>query len=139
MAEENNPFAKPLPQITPTTEPYWRGLREEVVRLQYCSCCSKHIFYPRTHCPACLSQELEWREVSGEGSLHTYTVTSQPTAPHFADEVPQLLAMVDLDVGVRMTSTLKNVEPESIKVGMRLKPFFDHQNEDITLLRFEPA
>ena len=32
MAEENNPFAKPLPQITPTTEPYWRGLREEVVK-----------------------------------------------------------------------------------------------------------
>lgn len=50
-----------------------------------------------------------------------------------------MLVMVDLDVGVRMTSTLTNVEPENIKVGMRVKPFFDPRSEDITLLRFQPA
>lgn len=139
MAEPSNPFVKPLPLVTPTTKPYWDGLNEGVVKLQYCGVCNCYIFYPRSHCPRCLNQQLDWREVSGEGTLHTFTVTSQPTAPHFADEVPQMLAMVDLDVGVRMTSTLKNVEPENIKVGMRVKPFFDPLSEDITLLRFQPA
>ena len=139
MVAIENPFTKPLPQVTPTTQPYWDALKEEIVKIQYCESCGTHIFYPRSHCPSCLSPKLDWREISGKGTLHTFTVTSQPTAPHFADEVPQLLAMVDLDVGVRMTSTLKNVEPSEIKVGMSLKPYFDHMKEGITLLRFQPA
>lgn len=139
MAEPSNPFEKPLPLVTPTTKPYWDGLNEGIVKLQYCGSCDKHIFYPRSHCPTCLTQQLDWKEISGEGTLHTFTITSQPTAPHFADEVPQMLAMVDLDVGVRMTSTLTNVEPENIKVGMRVKPFFDTLSDDVTLLRFQPA
>lgn len=139
MAETSELFAKPLPLITPTTKPFWDGLREEVINLQFCSSCDRHIFYPRSHCPSCLTPEIDWQPISGEGTLHTFTITSQPTAPHFADEVPQMLAMVDLDAGIRMTSTLANVSRENIKVGMRLQPFFDHVNEVVTLLRFQPA
>jgi hypothetical protein len=86
-----------------------------------------------------LSDLLIWREVSGQGVLYTYTLARQPTAPHFADETPQQLAVVELDEGVRMTSTLVNVEPSDIVIGMRLQPYFDQVTDAVTLLRYQPG
>jgi len=53
--------------------------------------------------------------------------------------VPQHLAVVELEEGVRVTSTLVNVADEDICIGMPLKPVFDRVSDEATLLRFEPA
>ena len=129
-------FEKPLPLRSPAAIPFWNGLQTESVRLQQCDDCSRWVFYPRNHCPKCLGSSLTWREVSGEGVLYSYTVARQPTAPHFADEVPQLLAIVELKEGVRMTSTIVNVDVDDLQVGMPLEPYFDHVTNEVTLLRF---
>ena len=75
--------------------------------------------------------------------MYTFTVAEQPTAPPFADEVPQLLAIVELTEGVRMSTTLVDVDPGAIRIGMPVAPVFDHGDADdhggITLLRFRPA
>lgn len=130
---------KPLPVPTPVTRPFWDGLAERRIRIQRCLDCERWVFYPRSHCSHCLSERLEWREVSGAATLYTFTVTRQPTAPFFADEVPQRLAVVQLDEGVRMTSTLVGVADADIRIGMRLKPVFDVVSADVTMLRFAPA
>ena len=132
-------FEKPLPLATPTSAPFWNGLKDGVVRLQRCGTCQSWVFYPRNRCPVCLSDALQWRDVSGRGTLYTYTIARQPTSPHFADEVPQLLAVVELDEGVRVTTTLVNIAPDAIKIGMRVKPYFDHISDDVTLLRYQAA
>lgn len=130
---------KPLPQPTPVSRPFWDGLKEGKVRIQHCAECGAWVFYPRSRCHRCLSERLEWRTVSGAGSLYTFTIARQPTSPHFVDEVPQLLAVVELDEGVRLTSTLVNVAEQDIRIGMRLAPVFDAVDDQVTLLRFEPA
>jgi uncharacterized OB-fold protein len=130
---------KPLPSPTPITRPFWNGLAEGRIRIQRCLDCDRWVFYPRSHCSHCLSDRLEWREVSGAATLHTFTITHQPTAPFFADEVPQRIAVVELDEGVRMTSTLVNVADADIRIGMRLRPVFDRVSADVTMLRFAPA
>jgi uncharacterized OB-fold protein len=132
-------FDKPLPTPTPTSAPFWEGLAHGTVKLQRCADCGAWVFYPRNRCPGCLSDSLTWHEVPGTGSLYTFTIARQPTAPHFSDEVPQRLAVVELDEGVRMTSTLVNVTDEQIEIGMRLRPYFDRVTDDVTLLRFQPA
>lgn len=132
-------LSPPIPVPTPTSQPFWDGLKSRQVRLQRCDDCDTWIYYPRTRCSACLSEALSWHDVSGEGVIYTYTVTHQPTSPHFADELPQRLAVVELDEGVRLTSTLTNVEDVEIAVGMRVRPVFDDVSDDVTLLRFEPA
>jgi uncharacterized OB-fold protein len=130
---------KPLPVPTPTSAPYWDGLKDGIVKLQQCRDCAMWVFYPRSRCPSCLSDALEWREVSGRGTLYTFTIARQPTSPHFASEVPQRLAVVELDEGVRLTTTLVNVADVDIRIGMRVKPYFDPVADDITLLRYQPA
>lgn len=132
-------FDPPLPLPTPVTQPFWDGLREGKVRLQRCGDCDAWVFYPRSRCHHCLSERLEWQDVSGAGSLYTYTIARQPTSPHFADQVPQHLAVVELEEGVRLTSTLVNVADDDIRVGMRLKPVFDRVSDEVTLLRYEPV
>lgn len=132
-------FPKPLPVPTPVSEPYWQGLNDGRIRLQRCDDCAGWVFYPRNRCPHCLSDALTWHEVSGAATLYTFTIARQPTAPHFADEVPQRLAVVELAEGVRLTSTLVNVQDGDIAVGMRLQPVFDKVADGVTLLRFEPA
>ncbi len=132
--------AKPLPTPTPTSQPFWDALRAHEVRIQRCTACGKYVFYPRANCPFCLSHDLEWQRVSGNGTVYTFTVARRPTAPPFADEVPQKIAVVELEEGPRLTTTLVNVEPEAIKIGMAVKPVFDDiPGTEVTLLRYEPA
>jgi hypothetical protein len=132
-------FDKPLPTPTPTTAPFWAGLNDGVTRLQRCGACNGWIYYPRSRCPHCLSDALSWHEVAGTGRLYTYTIARQPTAPHFADEVPQRLAVVELDEGVRLTTTLVDVADADIRIGMRVRPYFDRVSDEMTLLRYQPA
>ena len=129
---------KPLPVPTPQTQPFWDALAESRVELQYCTDCAKYIYYPRTHCPGCLTRDLEWREVSGNGVVHTYTIARRPTAPPWSEDLPQLIAVVELDEGPRLTTELVNVEPDAIEVGMRVQPVFQAVGE-ATLLLYEPA
>jgi uncharacterized OB-fold protein len=129
---------KPRPEPTPVSQPFWDALRDERVEVQRCDACGRWVYYPRARCPSCLSDRLTWTAVDGLGTVYTFTVAEQATAPPFADEVPQLLAVVELTEGVRLSTTLVDVDPAAIAVGMAVTPVFDHGDDGITLLRFRP-
>jgi len=129
---------KPLPHPTHISAPYWDGLRAHEVRIQRCD--QGHwFFFPRMHCPVCGSRHVEWQRVSGEGTLYTFTVARVPTLPEFTDEMPQLLAVVELDEGARINTTIVGVAPEALRVGERVRPVFDDRPGEVTLLRFTPV
>lgn len=130
---------KPLPHPTEITQPFWDGLKAHQVRLQQCEDHGHWLFFPRKHCPVCGSHKLAWRQVSGEGKLYTFTVGRVPTLPEFTDEMPQLLAVVELDEGVHMNTTLVGVDPAQIRIGQRLRPVFDDRPGEVTLLRYTPV
>ncbi|MGV8805928.1 MAG: bifunctional OB-fold nucleic acid binding domain-containing protein/MaoC family dehydratase [Polaromonas sp.] len=129
---------KPLPQPTPISAPFWDGLKAHEVRLQQCEH-GHWLFFPRMHCPTCGSRQLTWKTVSGEGTLYTFTVARVPTLPEFSDEMPQLLAVVELQQGVHINTTMVGVQPEDLRVGQRVRPVFDERPGSVTLLRFTPA
>ena len=116
---------KPLPHITPKTRPFWDALKAHRVDIQRCDDCQHWIFFPRLHCPRCFSHSLTWRTVSGEGELLTYTLSRVPTLPELADEMPQKLAVIRLDEGPHLNTTLVGLEEDEIIVGMRVSPVFD--------------
>jgi uncharacterized OB-fold protein len=132
------PMPKPRPLPTPVSQPFWDALRDERVVLQRCDACDRWVYYPRARCPGCLSDQLTWTTVGGLGTVYTFTVAEQPTAPPFADEVPQLLAVVELTEGVRVSTTLVDVDRDALAVGLPVEPVFDHGDDGLTLLRFRP-
>lgn len=125
---------KPMPLVTAISAPFWDGLKAGKILLQQCNSCQQWTFYPRRHCSHCLSHELSWREVDGRGTLYTYTVARVPTLPEFAGPEPQILAVVELEQGVRLNTTLVGLQPEALKVGMALKPVRARVKEDGTVL-----
>src|SRR6195952_1634153 len=131
---------KPMPIPTPITQPFWDALREHTIRIQYSSSTGRYVFYPRVLAPGTLADDLEWREISGAASLYTFTVSYRPVSPHFVDDVPQILAVVQWDEGPRFSTEIVNAEPEAIRVGMRVQPVFtDYPDDGVTMLRYEPA
>ena len=129
----------PRPVPIDVTRPFWDGLAVDEVRLQKCRACGAWVFYPRPRCSTCLSDALDWHTVSGRGTVYTYTVARQATHPAFAGQVPQLLAIVELAEGVRLTTTLVGIASADLRIGLPVTPVFDHGSDGITLLRFQPA
>jgi acyl dehydratase/uncharacterized OB-fold protein len=115
---------KPMPLATEISAPFWEGLKARNLLVQQCNACEQWLFYPRRHCPACLAHDLSWRAVEGGATLYSYTVTRIATLPDFADEMPQKLAVVELDQGVRINTNLVGLGEDEIHIGMRLQPVF---------------
>ena len=129
-----------MPIPTPTAKPFWDGLAEHRIRIQYSPSSDRYVFYPRVLAPGTLADDLHWREISGAASLYTFTVAYRPVAPHFAGDVPQILAVVQWDEGPRFSTEIVNADPADVHVGMRLRPvFFDYPEDRVTMLRYEPA
>ena len=132
-------LSKPRPRPTPTSQPFWAALRAERVDIQRCDECGHWVHYPRSRCPHCLSDRLAWHTVSGAGVVYSFSVARQATAPPFEDEVPQIITVVELAEGVRLSTTLAEVDPADVRIGMAVEPVFDHRPDGITLLRYRPS
>jgi len=125
---------RPIPLPTSLSAPFWEGLKDGKVMLQRCDDCGQWTFYPRRHCRHCLSHALHWEAVSGHGHVYAFTVAHVPTLPEFAGPVPQILAVVELEQGERINTTLIGLEPDHIQVGMAVKPVFARVNDEGTVL-----
>ncbi len=136
MAEQE--YRKPLPEPNETTRPFWEGTRAHQLRLQRCRDCRKHIFYPRAVCPFCLSEHLEWVTASGRARVYSYTVVRRAMHPGFREDVPYVLAIVELEEGPRLTTNIVGVAPEEVRVDMPVRAAYDDVTPDLTLLKFEP-
>jgi uncharacterized OB-fold protein len=136
-AEKEAP-ARPLPQPTRISAPFWRAAAEGRLLLQFCRPCRSFIYYPRPFCPSCWREDLEWREASGRGRVYTYTVVRRAATPAFADKVPYVLAIVELEEGPRMVTNIVGCRPEEVRVGMPVRAVFEKFSEDVGLVYFRP-
>ena len=131
---------RPLPVPTPTSQPYWDALRRHRLVLQHSSSTGQWVYYPRHLAPSTLADDLEWREVAGSGVVYTFTVARRATAPAWQGAEPQIIAVVELDEGPKVTTELTGIVPDAIRIGMRVNAVFDDvPGSDVTLLRFALA
>jgi uncharacterized OB-fold protein len=134
-------YSKPLPRpLSPeVTRPFWEAAKRHELVIPRCTICDHLFFYPRSECPRCLSNHLEWMQVSGRGRLHTYTVVYQPANAAFRDDTPYIYAVVQLDEGPRMVSNVVQCEIDAVRVDMPLEAIFDDVTPEWTLVKFKPA
>jgi uncharacterized OB-fold protein len=106
-----------FPEPDAVSRPFWDGIAEGVLRVQRCQACGRHVFFPRAVCPHCTAGELAWIEAAGRGRVHSFTVVHRAPAELRA-EVPYVVALVDLDEGVRLMTRLVDVAPADVRVDM---------------------
>lgn len=110
--------ARPDPVETPDTAFFWAAAaRGELVALG-CSDCGELSHPPRPMCPRCHSTRRAERKLSGRGRVLSWTVPRHPAPLGFAE--PPIVALVDLDEGIRLVSNLVGVVPEAIEPRMRV-------------------
>lgn len=125
------------PQPYSFSRPFWEATRQKKLLIQYCRATGKPQFYPRPTSIFTGKRALEWREVSGEGSLYTYTIANRGPGP-FRGYEPYVIANVELDAGVNIIGNLIHCEPDQIVIGMRLRPYWAPLSGGMHLLMFEP-
>jgi uncharacterized OB-fold protein len=130
---------KPLPRPGVESAPYWEGLNEGEIRLQRCDACSRVQFYPRSGCRYCGSTSLTWEAMSGHADVYTYTVVHRAPFEAFKEDVPYVIAVVELAEGPRLVTNVVGCPVDDVHIGMRVRPVFDRAGDDVTILRFTPA
>src|SRR2546429_9089228 len=130
-------MAAQFPAIQQDNEsrPYWEGLARGELRIQRCDVCSQAVFYPRSLCPHCHSQKLSWIVATGKGTIYSYTVAHQAYGV-FAQDIPFVVAIVELEEGVRMMTRIIDALRERIAIGLAVQVTFEKVGEDLTLPYF---
>lgn len=131
-------YKKPLPTPTAESREFWKGCRRQELVIQRCGKCATLRHYPRPMCPHCNSTETEYVRVSGRGKLYTWTVVYHPVHPAFA-EVPYIVAIVELEEGIRLVTNIIGCPPEKLYAEMPVEVVFDVVNEDSALPKFTPS
>ena len=100
-----------IPTPTPDTMPFWAAAKQGRLVIQHCRPCARAYFYPRDNCPRCGGTEVEWRDTAGHGRLLSYVINHRPFPPVDPPE-PQVIALVELDEGVRLLTSIVDAPPD---------------------------
>jgi uncharacterized OB-fold protein len=130
---------RPLPEITPLTEPFWRGAKQRRLMIQHCSDCADYRFPPEIFCLACGSQNSEWVPASGRATLYSWTVGYPPMLPYFMERAPWPVAVVQLEEGPRMVTNIVDAAGDEYEIGMPLAVEFEDIDDEVTLPVFRRA
>ncbi len=107
----------PTPDVDGEWKPFWDATARGELLIQECASCRERQFYPRAICTHC-GGEPRWLTASGRGTIYTFSIIQQNLVPPFEEMSPYVLAMIDLDEGVRMMSNITDCALEDIEIGL---------------------
>lgn len=113
MAGENAQREIMAPVPSPETEQFWQAAREGRLLVAHCRSCGRNHYYPRSICPHCFSDETEWKDAEGTGTIYAFSVMRR--AP-----VPYAVAYVELAEGPRMLGNIVNCDLERLSIGQKV-------------------
>jgi len=126
------------PTVTPETKPFWDATAENRLVLPKCTSCQTVIWYPRTFCPECHTEGVEWIDASGKGTVYSFAITMRGDGP-WREVAPYVLAYVELDEGPRLLTNIVDCEPSEVSVGQRVEVVFHATDKGTAVPRFRPA
>ena len=125
--------ARPAPEPTIDSRPYWDGLKERRLLIQQCGDCGALRHYPRPMCAACHSLEVRWIEASRQGRLYSWTEVHHPFVPGFRDEIPYVMATVELEEGVRLQCQMLDAASAGLKLDLPVEIVFREVQDGLVL------
>lgn len=129
---------KLIPEPNEVTQLYWEGTAEGELRVKHCPSCEALFRFNHAWCPECGNAELDWRKTSGRGVVTNFTIIHVPPYEAYADEVPYVLALIELEEGVRVMMNVIDCDPASVHIGMKVALTFETRG-DVQLPQFRPA
>ncbi|UCD72725.1 MAG: Zn-ribbon domain-containing OB-fold protein [Candidatus Bathyarchaeota archaeon] len=110
---------------------HWRKYKERYLLLgMKCDTCGNIRFPLGNVCPNCRrAGKIKPIQLSGKGKVYSYTVIR--SAPEgFEVFTPYVIAVVELEEGVRITSQVVDCKPEDVQIGMPVEVCFRKIREE---------
>lgn len=133
--------SRPKPNIDLDNKPFWDAVKERKFMLMKCKECGEWYWpaaYCRKHSNQPFYQSLEWKEASGLGTVFVHNIHYKALHPAFADEIPYVFALIELDEGPMFGTNIVGCKPEDVRIGMRVKVDFAEKEDDVILPVFRP-
>jgi uncharacterized OB-fold protein len=131
------------PPVGAESGPFWEATRTGTLLVQWCTACDKGIFYPRSFCPICGATDsaLEWRTASGRATVYAASVEHKPAATGitFSGGEPYVIALVDLEEGVRMMTNVVGCPVDDVKAGLAVTVTWEPLSDGRQLPLFTPT
>lgn len=103
---------------------FWDAAQDRRLVVQRCGDCDEFVFPPQDVCAYCWSTDLTWTEVTGDGTVHSFSTIFVGVHSTWDDEVPYTVAFVQLDEGPFILSALVDCDPDDASIGMPVEVTF---------------
>jgi len=100
-------------------------LEEGKVMATRCKECGAVYFPPRSDCAKCLNSNMEWFEVTGTGTLLSFSELKYAPVG-FEDDLPYTIALLDYGDYKVFGRISQEIPYEDLNVGMKLKTEFNN-------------
>jgi hypothetical protein len=136
---------RPVPVPDELSAPYWEAAARHVLVIARCSRCGAFAIPPGQVCPACGTTDPShvWTEVSGTGTVRSWTIIRQSFLPGFDDDLPYLLADVELtglelngQAGLRMIGRLLDGPNSAVGAGTPVRVAFEDVASGVSVPAF---
>jgi uncharacterized OB-fold protein len=130
---------KPIPRPAPESAPYWEAAKQHKFQVPHCNACGQYWFPPSASCPHCLSTDFAFTEVSGRGKVFSFVTFHRVYHPAFEQEVPYVVALVELEEGPRLLTNIVGVPVDKVVCDMPVKVVFDDVGDGVSVPKFTPV
>jgi len=94
-----------------------------------CTACGKINYPPRRVCARCRGRQLEPASLQRQGRVLAFT-TIHTTQRAFVNQIPMVMAILEMDDGTRLTTQVVDVDPGELATGMRVRLEFRKIQQD---------
>ncbi|MCF8034968.1 MAG: Zn-ribbon domain-containing OB-fold protein [Desulfarculaceae bacterium] len=129
---------KIVPAPDADSKPFWEACRDHKLKFQKCAACGEVRWPASILCPQCHCRDARWIEASGRGIIHTFVVYHQVFNPAFKDQIPYVVAVVELEEGPRLLTNIVDSPPESLSCDLPVEVVWDDISEEFSLPKFRP-
>ncbi len=124
----------PAPVMGLFDQPMWESIKERKWKLQCCRQCGSWQYPPGPGCPECLSVDLGWKALSGQGKIISWTVYERHYLPAYP--APYNVIAVQLAEGPVVMSNLTGPTPQGTWIGKEVMLVYETMPDGVVLPRF---
>lgn len=136
-------YEKPIPLKTQDNKPYWDAADEHKLKLQRCNSCKEYSHPPGPSCTKCGSTDMIWEDFGSEvkGKVYSYIIGYRPFLPGFQDDIPLVIAQMELEEapGVLIIGNVLECDSEDVEIGMPVQMIWKDITEDRALPQWIPV
>ena len=133
-------FPDDMPRPEPSIDEagFWEFCKERSLRFQSCTQCGTLRHPPLPMCPRCQSCGTEWKAAPEEAEVYSFTVVHHASHPAVAARLPYVVAVVEFPAmpGVRLITNITDIDPREVRVGLRVKLWWDDVGDGMHVPRF---